>query len=223
MAELRAVWLGRREYEATWRLQNAAAASVREGAAERLLLVEHDPVYTVGRSGSRANLLVPAEDLAREGIAVHDVDRGGDITYHGPGQVVGYPVLSLGFGPDLPAYVRTLEGALRAVLASYGVPSRAIAGKTGVWVAEAGGYAKIAAIGVRVARGVSTHGFALNVATDPAAFARMIPCGFAHDVTSLDALGVRAPLTEVAARCAGSLAGRLGRDLVWEDAGALVA
>src|SRR6185436_19817312 len=151
--------------------------------------------------------------------SVYRVDRGGDITYHGPGQLVGYPVLRLGDAPDLTGYVRALEGALVDALASYGVAGHTERGKTGVWVElpDSGAQAKIAAIGVRVSRGVTTHGFALNVRTDLAAFERMIPCGFAHEVASLQLLGVRAETREVADRAAAALADRLGRPLEWSD------
>ena len=216
-ADLRATWLGRREYVGAWRLQEAVAERVRAGGPARLLLLEHDPVYTIGRSGSLENLLASADELRRVGATAYRVDRGGDITYHGPGQLVGYPILALGFGPDLVAHIRTLEGALRDLLAGYGVGGRAIARKTGVWVdLPDGRVAKIAAIGVRVSRGVSTHGFALNVTTDLAAFARMIPCGFAHEVTSLASLGVVTSVPEVAERCAAALARRFGRGLAWD-------
>jgi len=152
------------------------------------------------------------------------VDRGGDITYHGPGQLVGYPIVGLGDAPDLVAYVRALEAALIDAVAAYGVRGRTERGKTGVWVdlpddrPAAPRAAKLAAIGVRISRGVSTHGFALNVATDLSAFGRMVPCGFAHEVASLQRLGVAADVATVARECAEALARRLGRGLVWDAA-----
>ena len=216
---LRSTWLGRVDYLDAWRLQNAVATRVRAGDDERLLLLEHDPVYTIGRRGTTDNLLAAPDELRRVGAAVYRVDRGGDITYHGPGQLVGYPVLRLGDAPDLTGYVRSLEGALVDALASYGVAAHTERGKTGVWVAlpESGASAKIAAIGVRVSRGVTTHGFALNVTTDLAAFDRMIPCGFAHEVASLERLGVIEDAREVADRVATALAERLGRRLAWSE------
>ncbi len=216
---LRSSWLGRVDYLDAWRLQEAVAARVRAGADERLLLLEHDPVYTIGRRGTTDHLIAGPAELRRAGASVYRVDRGGDITYHGPGQLVGYPVVRLGDAPDLVGYVRSIEGALVAALASYGVVARAERGKTGVWVdlPDTGFPAKIAAIGVRVSRGVTTHGFALNVHTDLAAFARMIPCGFAHEVASLERLGVSADTQEVADRAAAALADRLGRVLSWSD------
>lgn len=217
MSEIAATWLGRVGYLEGWRLQEAVAARVRGGGADRVLLLEHDPVYTIGRRGTAANLTASPSELRAHGASVYRVDRGGDITYHGPGQLVGYPVVALGEAPDLVAYVRALEGALADALATYGVAARPIPHKTGVWVDLPGGApAKIAAIGVRVSRGVTTHGVALNVSTDLAAFSRMIPCGFVHEVTSLERLGIRADLREVAGRLAEALALRLGRTLRWE-------
>jgi lipoate-protein ligase B len=216
---LRCAWLGRVDYLDAWRLQSAVATRVRAGDDERLLLLEHDPVYTIGRRGTTEHLLVAPDELRRAGASVYRVDRGGDITYHGPGQLVGYPVVRLGDAPDLTGYVRALEGALVDALASYGIAAYTERGKTGVWVElpESGAPAKIAAIGVRVSRGVTTHGFALNVNTDLVAFERMIPCGFAHEVASLERLGVTADTREVADRAAVALAARLGRRLVWSD------
>ena len=216
---LRSAWLGRVDYLDAWRLQNAVATRVRAGDDERLLLLEHDPVYTIGRRGTTEHLLAAPDELRRVGASVYRVDRGGDITYHGPGQLVGYPVMRLGDAPDLTGYVRALEGALVDALASYGVAAHTERGKTGVWVElpESGAPAKIAAIGIRVSRGVTTHGFALNVTTDIAAFERMIPCGFAHEVASLERLGVTADMREVADRAAAALAERLGRQLAWAD------
>lgn len=215
---LRSSWLGRVDYLDGWRLQEAVATRVRAGDVERLLLLEHDPVYTIGRRGTADHLLAGPGELRRAGASVYRVDRGGDITYHGPGQLVGYPVVRLGDAPDLVRYVRALESALIDALASYRVVARTEKGKTGVWVdLPSGVTAKIAAIGVRVSRGVTTHGFALNVRTDLVAFERMIPCGFAHAVASLERLGVPAETHEVAERIAEALADRLGRQLLWSD------
>lgn len=214
---LAATWLGRVAYLDAWRLQEAVATRVRRGGPARILLLEHEPVYTIGRRGSTANLLASPGELRAQRAGVYRVDRGGDITYHGPGQLVGYPIVSLGEAPDLVAYVRALEDALIDALAAYGIDGRRELRKTGVWVdVPTGRPAKIAAIGVRVSRGVSTHGFALNVSTDLGAFARMIPCGFAHEVASLAVLGVRAPVREVGERVAVALGARLGRRVSWE-------
>lgn len=218
-ADLVATWLGRVPYLDGWRLQEAVASRVRAGGPGRLLLLEHDPVYTIGRRGTSASLIAPPSELRASGASVYRVDRGGDITYHGPGQLVGYPVIGLGDGPDLVGYVRGLEDGIIDALAGYGIAGRRIERKTGVWVDLASGRpAKIAAIGVRVSRGVTTHGFALNVATDLDAFSRMIPCGFVHEVASLERLGVGATVRDVAVAVAGSLSLRLGLALRWEDA-----
>ena len=212
---LHATWLGRVPYVDGWRMQEAVATRVRDGGAERLLLLEHDPVYTIGRRGTTDHLLVGPEVLRADGASVYRVDRGGDITYHGPGQLVGYPITAFAEGADLVAYVRAIEDALRDALGSYGVPSRTERGKTGVWVDLSDGRpAKIAAIGVRISRGVTSHGFALNVSTDLAAFERVLPCGFQHEVASLQRLGVQATASEVGERCARALAARLERELV---------
>jgi lipoyl(octanoyl) transferase len=197
-------------------MQEAVATRVRAGGAERLLLLEHDPVYTIGRRGTTDHLLVGPDVLRADGASVYRVDRGGDITYHGPGQLVGYPITAFAEGADLVAYVRAIEEALRDALASYGVSSRTEPRKTGVWVdLQDGRPAKIAAIGVRVSRGVTTHGFALNVSTDLTAFARMVPCGFMHEVASLERLGVQADVPDVAARMVAALARELGRSPAW--------
>jgi lipoyl(octanoyl) transferase len=196
-------------------MQEAVATRVRSGGPERLLLLEHDPVYTIGRRGTTDHLLAGPDELRAAGATVYRVDRGGDITYHGPGQLVGYPITSFAEGADLVAYVRAIEEAIRCALDEYGVTSRTERGKTGVWVDLADGRpAKIAAIGVRVSRGVTTHGFALNVSTDLSAFERVLPCGFQHEVASLRRLGVSADVREMGERCARALASHLRRDLV---------
>jgi len=216
--ELRATWLGRVAYLDAWRLQEAVATRLRAGGPERLLLLEHPPVYTIGRRGTTEHLVVGAGVLRAAGASVYRVDRGGDITYHGPGQLVGYPITGLGADADLVGYVRAIEDGLRDALAFYGVASRTEPGKTGVLVDLPDGRpAKIAAIGVRVSRGLTTHGFALNVSTDLTAFERILPCGFTHEVASLARLGVRADMFGVMERCAVALAARLGRTLMFDD------
>jgi lipoyl(octanoyl) transferase len=218
-AELRATALGRVGYLDGWRLQEAVATRLAAGGPERLLLLEHDPVYTIGRRGTLDHLTASPSELRAAGASVFRVDRGGDITYHGPGQLVGYPILSLGDAPDVVAYVRALEDGLGAALADFGIASRTIDGKTGVWVRLPDGRdAKMAAIGVRVSRGVTRHGFALNVDTDLAGFARMVPCGFMHEVGSFARLGVAATVADVASVCAARISERLDRELVWDAA-----
>ena len=212
---LQTAWLGRVGYLDAWRLQEAVATRVRGGGDEQLLLLEHPPVYTIGRRGTTDNILVGHDVLRAAGASVYRVDRGGDITYHGPGQLVGYPITRLGEKDDLVAYVRAIELAIMDALASFGISGRSEAGKTGVWVDLGDGTpAKIAAIGVRISRGVTTHGFALNVSTDLQGFERIMPCGFVHEVASLERLGVSADIGDVAERCAGAFAARVGRTRV---------
>lgn len=216
---LHATALGRVGYVDAWRLQEAIASRLRAGGPERLLLLEHEPVYTIGRRGSIDHLTASPGELRDAGASAYRVDRGGDITYHGPGQLVGYPLVSLGEHPDVVGYVRAIETALIAVLGDHGLAGRTVEGKTGVWVTIPDGRdAKIAAIGVRVTRGIAMHGFALNVTTDLAAFRRMIPCGFVHEVASFARLGVQVPLDTVARGTAARLADALGRELRWDAA-----
>src|SRR5256884_3570212 len=173
---LHATWLGRVSYVDAWRMQEAVATRVRDGGDERLLLLEHDPVYTIGRRGTTDHLLVGHDVLRADGASVYRVDRGGDITYHGPGQLVGYPITAFAEGADLVAYVPAIEDALRDALGSYGVPSRTERGKTGVWVDLPDGRPpKIPPIGARISRAVTTHGFPLNGPTGPPAFERVLP------------------------------------------------
>jgi lipoyl(octanoyl) transferase len=153
---------------------------------DRLLIVEHPHVITLGRNGRRENLLATEEALERAGISFHPTDRGGDITYHGPGQVVGYPILDLReWKRDVVAYVRALEQVLIDTLSEFDIQAGRVAGRTGVWVDGA----KIAAIGVHISRWVTSHGFALNVTTDLGYFQYIVPCGLTRPVTSMAALG----------------------------------
>jgi lipoic acid synthetase len=184
---VRVRWLGRLPYLEAWDLQKAFWEGRVQGRSpdDYLLLLEHPHTYTVGRNGDGSNLLVAEADLGLIGAEIHHVDRGGDITYHGPGQLVGYPVFAvprLPNGFDMVGHVRRVEAALIAALADLGVTAWAEDGLTGVWTDRG----KIAAIGVRVARGVSMHGFALNVDTNPDYFHKIVPCGITdRAVTSL--------------------------------------
>ena len=181
---LRTRWLGRLTYEEAWDLQRAFWEGRRTGrsASDYLLLQEHPHVYTVGRNGDGSHLLIPDERLARVGAQRFDIDRGGDITYHGPGQLVGYPILALADLRKIVPYVRAVEEVLIRTLADFGVHAWRDAGYTGVWTDRG----KVAAIGVRVARGVTMHGFALNVDPDMSYFGHMHPCGITdRPVTSL--------------------------------------
>src|ERR1700744_1454354 len=157
-----------------------------------LVLLEHPPVLTLGRNSSRANILASDEFLAYRGVEVHEINRGGDVTYHGPGQLVGYPIFDLrSFTPRLGAvdFVRQIEEALIRVCGDFGLKATRVAGRTGVW-SPAGGSVlekKIAAIGVHISRGITSHGFAFNVNPDLRDFQLIVPCGIAdRDVTSLE-------------------------------------
>jgi lipoate-protein ligase B len=197
--------LGLMAYQPAWDLQNSLAAEIARGESPAtLLLIEHPHTYTFGRRGQAANLLWDEAELARHGISVHWVDRGGDVTYHGPGQLVGYPLLKLA-DSDHVGYIRKLEQALILALARLGLAAGQVAGLSGVWVQpeiaercarclpeQRGKPAKIAAIGVKVdASNVTRHGFALNVDPQMDYFAGIIPCGIAEyaSISMADLLG----------------------------------
>ena len=187
MTAIQWVFLCRMDYTEAWNLQrDLAEARIRGEIPNTLLLLEHPPTYTLGRRGGDSDLLLPAEDLKLQGATVIDVDRGGQATFHGPGQLVAYPILDLkewGRGPL--HYVRTLEAVLIGVLQEFGIGAIRIDKLTGVWVGDR----KIAAIGLKISRGVTTHGFALNVSTDLAWFRHIVPCGVPDkDVTSMERL-----------------------------------
>lgn len=174
--------LGTIAYEPAWDLQDELAQQRRERRiGDRLLLLEHFPVYTVGRGGDESHLLATPDRLRKLGATLIRVDRGGDITFHGPGQLVAYPIVELRDPLDLRRYVRTLEAAIIETAAFFGVAAGRVEGLTGVWVRE---HHKLAAIGVRVKRGVTTHGLALNVNTELGWFDEMIPCGIAGKGTT---------------------------------------
>ena len=187
------VHLGRVDYPAALALQQRLTqARKQELLGDVLLLLEHPPVLTLGRNAHRENILASDAVLERRSIALYEINRGGDVTYHGPGQLVGYPILDLrGFTPRLGAvdYVRKLEEVLIRTCADYGILTQRIAGRTGVWT-EAGGEVrekKVAAIGVHISRFVTSHGFALNVTADLKDFAYIVPCGIAdRQVTSME-------------------------------------
>lgn len=188
---------------------------------DTLLLMEHPPVLTLGRNASRANILATDALLARQGVAIHEINRGGDITYHGPGQLVGYPVFDL--RGDLPGkkgphlgpvdFVRLLEEALIFTCKDFGVPAQRICKRTGVWTYAGGSVQekKIAAIGIHVAQGITTHGFAFNVTTDLRDFNWIVPCGIAdRGVTSLE-LEADSNTEPTLARAADATARNFGR------------
>jgi lipoyl(octanoyl) transferase len=183
--------LGTVPYNDGLTLQASLVEDRRAGRiGDTLLLLEHPPVITLGvktRQGP-THIVATPEELEREGVAVHETGRGGDVTYHGPGQLVGYPILDL--RPDrcdVHRYVRDIEEVLIRALATFGISGGRVEGLSGVWVGEAGRERKIAAIGVRISRWITSHGFALNVATDLRHFQLIVPCGIAdRGVTSIE-------------------------------------
>ncbi|MEZ4991467.1 MAG: lipoyl(octanoyl) transferase LipB [Saprospiraceae bacterium] len=184
-----------------------------EPAGHRLIFCEHPPVYTLGKSGSMDHLLLDEDGLQREGFEFFKINRGGDITYHGPGQIVGYPLFDLDeFFTDVHRYVRYLEEVIIRTLADYGLAGKRVAGYTGVWLdaTDVLPERKICAIGVHLSRWVTLHGFAFNINTDLAHFNNIIPCGIADEnkaVTSLQVeLGVEVPVEEVKERLKGHFA-----------------
>src|SRR6266481_468884 len=183
--------LGTIGYAEAWELQKRVVAARKAGAIEDvLLLCEHSPVITLGRSGKRENLRASEHVLRQKGVEFHATDRGGDITYHGPGQIVGYPILNLGaIRRDVVWYVRMLEEAMIQATAELGVAAKRVEGKTGIWVRYENAEEKLAAIGVHISRWVTSHGFAYNVSTDLRYFDLIVPCGIADSkATSLERL-----------------------------------
>lgn len=220
--------MGRTRYQAAWDYQEGLLA---EGVAVKtenrrqpdappalpanyLLFCEHPHVYTLGKSGKMDHLLLNEQQLAEREIDFHKINRGGDITYHGPGQIVGYPIFDLEqFRPDIHDYLRKMEEACILTLADYGIAAGRIAGLTGVWLdTEGDDPRKIMAIGVRCSRWITMHGFAFNVNTDLDFFGNIIPCGIDDKgVTSLAReLGRPMDIEEVKARLRGHLAGQYG-------------
>ena len=229
---IQVVSLGRIPYEAGLVAQARVVAARQSGRiGDTVLLMEHEPVLTLGRNAARENILVSEEDLAQRGIAVHEINRGGDVTYHGPGQLVGYPIFDL--RGDLPGkrgphlgpvdFMRLLEEVLIRTCSEFGVPAQRVAKRTGVWTFAGGALAerKIAALGIHVARGVTSHGFALNVTTDLRDFDWIVPCGIAdRSVTSLEveADGKLGPTMERAANLVLKSFGHVfGRQIIFAD------
>jgi lipoyl(octanoyl) transferase len=183
--------LGRVEYDAALNLQKTLVEDRRAGRiGDTLLLLEHPPVITLGvkTRGSREHVVATAAELDAAGVSVYETGRGGDVTYHGPGQLVGYPILDL--RPDrcdVHKYVRDLEQVLIDAVGELGVPAGRVRGLTGVWIGPSGTEKKIAAIGVRISRWITSHGFALNVSRTLDHFSLIVPCGIAdHGVTSIE-------------------------------------
>jgi lipoate-protein ligase B len=188
--------LGRTRYTEAWDLQQQLwERRVRGDVGDLLLFTEHEPVYTVGKGGDENHVLAGEEELRRTGAEMFRIDRGGDVTYHGPGQIVGYPIIDLNERPDLHRYLRDLEEVIIRALRTFGIDGVREEGLTGVWVSGD----KVAALGVKVSRWVTMHGFALNVATDLKRFDRIIPCGIFHKgVTSMQQiLGKDVPMSDV--------------------------
>jgi lipoyl(octanoyl) transferase len=215
--------LGLVPYAEALALQRALVEERRANRIEDvLLLVEHPPVVTLGvkGDGGRSHIVATADALASRGIEVHETGRGGDVTFHGPGQIVGYPIIDL--KPDrcdVHRYVRDLEEVLIRAAADFGIAAARIPGLTGVWAGDD----KLAAIGVRISRWITSHGFSLNVTTDLDDFRLIVPCGIAdRGVTSLLRLGCLAPRSLVEDAIATRFSEVFGRRVV-EPAGALVA
>jgi lipoyl(octanoyl) transferase len=228
---LHLVLLGRVSYTDGLRAQERVVAARKAGAiGDTLLLMEHPPVLTLGRNSGRGNVLASDEELARRGVELYETNRGGDVTYHGPGQLVGYPIFDL--RGDLPGkkgphlgpvdFVRLIEEVLIRACGEFGVMAQRVAKRTGVWTVVhpgAGGSVlekKIAAIGVHVSQGVTSHGFALNVTTDLRDFQWIVPCGIAdREVTSLELEADRVPSMQEAENAVAKSFGRVfGRQIV---------
>jgi lipoate-protein ligase B len=203
--------LGRKDFVGTWRLQRELVEERKKGLVpDVLLFVEHPPTYTLGRSGGREHLLVSEESLKERGARLVSTDRGGDITFHGPGQLVGYPIFDLAaWRKDVFAYLRALEEVIILALDTFGIASGRETGLTGVWH----GKGKLAAIGIRVSRWVASHGFALNVTTDLGYFKPIVPCGIVgRGVSSMEDVLSETPavdtVREEIARSFGSIFSR---------------
>ena len=212
-------WLEKVDYQRGLDLQRDCVAGRQAGRhGDRLLLMEHNPVITLGRAADSKNVHFSPTALQQRGVEIYQTGRGGDVTFHGPGQVVGYPIIDL--NPDrrdVRRYVRDLEEVLIGVAADHGIEAARVDGLTGVWV----GREKLAAIGVHISRWVTSHGFAFNVGTDLSWFDMIVPCGLRdHGVTSLERLlGKAVSTTQVAGQAAAHFSRVFGREMVrWTDA-----
>jgi lipoyl(octanoyl) transferase len=206
-------FLGRVDYAEATAIQDKCARLVKAGGEEHLLFLEHPPVITLGRNARGEDVLLGEQALRARGVSVAHTNRGGQVTYHGPGQLVGYPILDL--SPDrrdVARYLRDLEEVLIRTLARFDVRASRITGLTGVWAGDE----KIASIGVHLSRWITTHGFALNVSTDLESFSLIVPCGLrTRAVTSLERLVGRAmPLEDVAAALVGEFAFVFDREMI---------
>ena len=207
--------LGRLGYAQAFALQRELVEQRKQGRiSDQLVFVEHPHVVTLGRNGNLENLLASEEVLRRAGIEFHPTDRGGDITYHGPGQIVGYPIFDLReWKRDVVAYVRAIEQVIVEVLGEFGIEAGRLKGCTGVWVQGE----KVAAIGVHISRWVTSHGFALNHTTDLSYFQYIVPCGLTKPVTSMRELGSVASREEVVAGLARTFAKYFELDLIGKN------
>jgi lipoyl(octanoyl) transferase len=207
--------LGRLDWLEAFRIQQQFVAERKRGErSDTFLFVEHPHVVTLGRNAHEQNVLASADILARAGISLHETDRGGDVTYHGPGQIVGYPILDLReWKRDVHAYVRGVEQFLIDALAALGLSAEREPGATGVWI----GGKKVAAIGIHISRWITSHGFALNVDTNLTYFQYIVPCGLTKPVCSLRSLGCAASHDEVKHAIAASFAKVFDFELVMAD------
>lgn len=206
--------MGTVDYSDAWALQRELfLARLDDERGDTLMLLEHPPTYTLGRRALEEDLVYDEAERARRGISLYNVDRGGRATYHGPGQLVGYPILTLGDRYDVLTYLRKLEEVVIRVAATLGVKAERDPDNTGVWV----GKNKIGAIGVKITRGITMHGFALNVVTDLSMFEGIVPCGIKDRwVTSIEQeTGTRHSVKKVASIAAEHLAEVFERPLVW--------
>jgi lipoyl(octanoyl) transferase len=221
--------LGTIDYAIGLRLQEQLVALRKEGRiGDVLLLLEHTPVITLGRNAREQNILASPELLSRRGVEVFECNRGGDVTFHGPGQLLAYPIFDLRGFPSQMAnrntmgvieFVRNLEEALIRTCAEFGIPTKRIAGLTGVWTSEGSSEAKIAALGVHISRGITSHGIALNVNTDLNYFNLIVPCGIASKpVTSIaQELHREVPMHEVANILARNFGTVFNSQILWLD------
>jgi lipoyl(octanoyl) transferase len=209
--------LGLMGYAEAWALQKRVVAARKAGLVEHVLLFcEHPHVITLGRNGKREHLLASENVLRQKGVEFFETSRGGDITYHGPGQIVGYPILNLGaIRRDVVWYVRMLEEAMICATAEFGITAERVAGKTGIWARCESTEEKLAAIGVHISRWVTSHGFAYNVSTDLRFFDLIVPCGIAdRKATSLEKLlGRNVEPDDVAPRIATHLGKLFGLEM----------
>ena len=221
MSTCLAIPLGLLDYQAAYDLQRRLHAQVVAGELpDLLLLLEHPHVYTLGRRGQQSHILASDEALTQLGVETHFTDRGGETTYHGPGQLVGYPIVNLRrWGGGVRKYVETLEQVLIGTLSEFGITAHSEGKPTGVWVEDA----KIAAIGVRVSRSVTMHGFALNVCPDLSFFDHIVPCGMpGARVTSMaQELGQEIAVSDVIPAISQAFGCNFGIDVEWSNLDAL--